>query len=179
VANKVRSQEKEMSDMGPMIKCKKCGNTFHPDMKTREAWPCPSCQAKNPNLKRHYRSVADLCILGLIVTAIVVVVGFGKGGVNLGVILSAAHAILLLVTIVLVYKSKTPWVDSVAKALIWVVFGLALFFNVLLPLALAGRLNIPFIIVYALVFPYLFWLNSQAGKCTASGQPEIPRKEEA
>jgi hypothetical protein len=148
-------------------------------MKTRGPWPCPSCQAKNPNLKRHYRSVADLCILGLIVTGIVVAVGLNKAGLTLGVMLSAGHAILLLVTIVFVYKSKTPWADSTAKALIWTVFGLALVFNVVLPLALAGTLNIPALIVYALVFPYLFWLNSQAGKCTAFEAPPLPANKES
>ena len=154
-------------DDTPAIKCKKCGNTFEPEVKTKGPWVCPSCQTKNPNLKRHYRSVADLCILGFIFTVIAVAVGFGATGVNLGVLLSAGHAVLLLVTIVFVYKSKAPWTDGIAKALIWTVFGLALVFNVMLPLILAGRLNVPAIVVYALVFPYLFWLNSQAGKCMA------------
>ena len=166
-----------MSDTTPMIKCKKCANTFQPDMKTKEPWPCPSCQAKNPNLKRHYRSLADLCILGLIATAIVAAVGFSKAGLTLGVILSAGHAILLLVTTVSVYRSKAPWADGAAKALLWTVFGLSLVFNVGISLALAGRLNIPAVIVYALVFPYLLWLNSQAAKCTASGAPPVPANE--
>ncbi|MDA1106648.1 MAG: hypothetical protein O2855_08690 [Planctomycetota bacterium] len=168
-----------MNKTAPTIKCKKCDNTFQPDMKTKGPWLCPACQAKNPNLKRHYRSVADLCILGLIVTAIVVAVGFSKAGLNLGVILAAAHAVLLLVTIVFIYKSNTPWTDGTAKALIWAVFGLALVFNVVLPLVLSGTLNIPAIVVYALVFPYLIWLNSQAGKCTASGAPPLPEKQES
>lgn len=163
----------------PTIKCKKCNNIFPPDMQTKSPWVCPSCQMKNPNLKRHYRSVADLCILGLIVTAIVFAVGFSKAGLTLGVLVSAGHAVLLLVTIVFVYKSKTPWTDGVAKALIWTVFGLALVFNVVLPLVVSGWLNIPVIAVYALVFPYLFWLNSQAGKCTASVTPPLPEKEES
>ena len=168
-----------MNDTAPTVKCRKCAKTFRPDMKTKGPWPCPACQAKNPNLKRHYRSVADLCILGLIVTAIIVAVRFSKAGLTLRVVLSAGHALLLLVTIVFVYKSKTPWTDGTAKALIWTVFGLALVFNVVIPLALAGRLNIPAIIVYALVFPYLFWLKSQAGKCTASGGPPLPEKGES
>lgn len=172
-------QEKESRDMIPSIKCKKCGNAFQPNMKTTETWPRPSCKAKNPNLKRHYRSVADLFILGLIVTAIVIAVGFSEAGLNLGMILSTGHAILLLVTIVFVYKSKTPWADSAAKALIWTVFGCALLFNVMIPLALAGRLNIPAIIVYALVFPYLFWLNSQARKCLVPEAPPLPANEES
>lgn len=162
----------------PVVKCKKCDNAFQPDMKTKGHWVCPSCQTKNPNLKRHYRSVADLCILGLLVTVVAVALGLGKAGMHLGLLLSAGHAVLLLVTIVLIYKSTAPWTDSTAKILIWTVFSLALVFNVVLPLALAGLLNIPAIILYALVFPYLFWLNAQAGKCTASGALPLPEKEE-
>ena len=163
-----------MSQATTPIKCIKCGMTFEPDVKTTGTWPCPSCQTKNPNLKRHYRSVADLCILGLIITLLVAFFQVTNAGVNLGVLLSAAHAVLLLVTIVFVYKSRTPWADITAKTLIWIVFGLALLFNVATPLMLAGRLNIPAIIVYAVVFPYLLWLNVQAGKCTASVPPTSP-----
>ena len=148
--------------------------TFEPDVKTKGTWPCPSCQTKNPNLKRHYRSVADLFILGLIITLLDVAFGVKSAGLNLGVLLLAAHAILLLVTIVFVYKSKTPWADSTAKTLIWVVFGLALLSNVASRLMLAGRLNIPAIIAFAVVFSYLLWLNVQAGKCTASEPPLLP-----
>jgi hypothetical protein len=163
-----------MSQANPAIKCKKCGMTFEPDVKTTGMWSCPSCQTKNPNLKRHYRSVADLCILGLIITLLVVVVRVANAGLNLGVLLSAAHGVLLIVTMVFLYKSKSPWTDSTAKTLIWVVFGVALLFNVVTPLMLDGRLNIPVIIVYAVVFPYLFWLNMQAGKCTVSEPPALP-----
>jgi len=168
-----------MSDTSPTIKCKKCGNTFQPDMKTKKAWPCPSCQAKNPNLKRHYRSVADVCILGLIGAVIIVALGLSRTGPNVGLILTAGDGILLLVTIVRVYKSKAPWADGVAKALIWTVFSIALLFNIVLPLVLAGTLNIPFIIVYALISPYFFWLISQTRKCTASGPPPLPTNEDS
>ena len=167
-----------MTNTNPTIKCRRCGHIFEPDMKTKETWPCPSCQAKNPNLKRHYRSVADLCILGFIITAIVVSIAFSKAQFSLGVMLSVAHGVLLLVTIVFVYKSKTPWSDRIAKNLIWTVFGLALLFNVIVPL-LAGKLNIPAIVVYALVFPYLFWLNSQTSNCMVSGPQELPSNKES
>jgi len=150
----------------PTIKCKKCAEPFQPDMKSKKIWLCPNCQTKNPNLKRHYRSVADLCILGLIFTAIVIAVGFARTGIHLGTILSVAHAALLLVTIIFVYKSKTPWTDFTAKTLLWVVFGVALLFNVVIPLIVAGALNIPAMIIYALIISYLFWLNSLANKCS-------------
>jgi len=172
-------QEKEMNDSAPFIKCRKCGHAFQPDMKTNKAWPCPSCQEKNPNLKRHYRSVADLCILGLIVTAVLVAVKIQKVGLFLDMILSVVHAVLLLVTIIVVYKSKTPWADAAAKALIWTVFGLGILFNVGFPFGFPGIRNIPLIVVYAIVFPYIFWLNSQAGKCTVSQVPRPLGKQES
>jgi hypothetical protein len=168
--------EHSMSDSDLAIKCKKCGGTFQPDMKTKGAWSCPNCHAKNSNLKRHYRSVADLCILGLIATVIFLLIGFNKRGLDLGVVLSTAHAILLLVTIVFVYKSKAPWKDATAKTLIWVVFCLALLFNVVVPLLTIGILNIPALVIYAIVFPYLFWLNAQASKCTITSPPEQTRE---
>ena len=168
-----------MANTNPTIKCKQCRNTFEPDMKTKGAWPCPSCQAKNPNLKRHYRSVADVCVLGLIITVIAVAIDFSNTGLNLGIMLSALDGVLLLVTIVFVYKSKTPWSDSVAKTLIWTVFSLALLFTVVVPLILTGILNIPAIIVYALVFPYLFWLDSKANKCMAGGPSEVSANKES
>jgi hypothetical protein len=158
--------EHAMSDFDLAIKCKKCGGTFQPDMNTKGAWSCPNCHAKNPNLKRHYRSVADVCILGLIATVIIFVIGLNKRGLDLNIVLSSTHAVLLLVTIVLVYKSKAPWMDTTAKTLIWVVFGLALLFNVVVPLLIIGTLNIPALVIYAIVFPFLFWLNAQASKCT-------------
>jgi hypothetical protein len=139
-------------------------------MKIKGVWLCPACQEKNPNLKRHYRSVADLCILGFIISAIIIAVGFATTGFHFGMILSIGHTILLLVTIVFVYKSKTPWTDAVVKTLLWIVFGIALLFNVVIPLALAGKLNVPALIIYALVFSYLFWLSSQANKCTAPNE---------
>jgi hypothetical protein len=160
-----------MNNAEPMIKCRKCENIFQPDLKTKGSWICPRCQEKNPNLKRHYRSVADLCMLGLIVTIIAVAVGSSRTGITPGVLLSAAHGILLLITIVFVYKASMPWVDATAKILIWLVFGLALIFNVGIPLLFAGILNVPALVIYAIVFPYLFWLHSQASKCKVSPQP--------
>jgi uncharacterized membrane protein len=168
-----------MSQANTAIKCRKCGMAFEPDMKTKGKWPCPSCQTKNPNLKRHYRAVADLCILGLAITLIGFVVWIKEAGLNLFALLWAADAVLLLVTIVFVYKSKAPWADNRAKILIWVVFGVALLCNVGVPLILSGELKIPAIIVYAVVFPYLFWLNMQAGKCTVSEPPKPPAATES
>ena len=160
-----------MSEANPTIKCRKCGMTFAPDVKTIEAWHCPNCNAKNPNLKRHYRSVADLFILGLIIELIVIAIVFINSGLTLGMVLTVLHAVLLFVTIVIIYKSKTPWADNAAKTLIWIVFGLAFFFNVVVPFIFARKLNIPFIIVYVIIFSYLFWLNAQARKCTALEPP--------
>jgi hypothetical protein len=100
-----------MSPSNPTIRCKKCGVTFEPDMKARDMWPCPTCQTKNPNLNRHYRSVADLCIIGLLSALLVVVFSVRNAGLTFGGLVLAADAVLLLVTILFVYMSKTPWIE--------------------------------------------------------------------
>ena len=112
--------------------------------------------------------MADLCILGLIITLVVATLGHSTAELNLDRLLWVGQSILLFVTIVFVYRSRAPWTDTTAKTLIWIVFGVALFFNVVFPFILAGAINIPAIIIYALVFPYLIWLQSLAGRCTAS-----------
>ena len=82
---------------------------------------------------------------------------------------------LLLVAVVLVYKSLTPWNDHVAKILIWVVFGtsLAIKLGQVAEMLLAGKVSIPFIVgfgvVYMAIFGYLFWLHSQSKRyCSKS-----------
>jgi Zn finger protein HypA/HybF involved in hydrogenase expression len=52
-----------MSQTNPAIRCKECGLTFEPDVKTKGTWPCPSCQTKNPNLKRHRGYIEDISVL--------------------------------------------------------------------------------------------------------------------
>ena len=159
-----------MNDNVVSIKCKKCNQAFQPDMKTRGDWICPNCQTKNPNLKRHYRSVADLYILWLIVLAIFSFVHFKSVGLDAGAIFSFPFLIFLTITIVFVYQSKEPWNDKVVKFLIWLVFGTSLGFKLLqvAGMLIAGKINIPFMIsftlIYSAIFLYLFWLHLQASK---------------
>lgn len=152
------------------LKCKKCGESFQPDIKTRGDWVCPKCQCKNPNLKRHYRSVADLFILWLILSAIFWFVHVNTVGLDLRAIFSLPFLALLLVAIIFIYKSKMPWTDGISKILIWAVFGAALLLKIsqVIQMLLAGQFNIPFVIgfgvVYVAIFIYLFWLHHQASK---------------
>jgi hypothetical protein len=39
-------------------------------------------------------------------------------------------------------------------------------FNIGIPLIFTGMLNMPAMIIYALVISYLCWLNSMANKCS-------------
>ncbi len=149
------------------LRCKKCGDAFVPDLKTKGNWDCPKCDAKNPNLRRHYRSVADLCILGLIASIVVVVLSMRQQrGLTVGSTLGVLQAVLLVITIISVYRARMPWLSRKARVLIWVVFGSAFFFNLLVPLLFRGLLNVPFVIVYVFVFAYLFWLRSATKKCS-------------
>jgi hypothetical protein len=153
------------------VACKRCHNVFEPDVKTKKAWRCSSCSAKNPNLKRHYRSVADLMILGLIVATLILIAIVIKRGIGVGALLLGSDAILLLVTITLIYKSATPWTDRLANILIWIVFGVAFFANVVIPFVFVGRLS-PLIVIYLLIFLYLFWLKRAAISSTAIRSPD-------
>lgn len=150
----------------PTIRCKKCGTVFPPDLKTKGVWVCPSCQGKNPNLRRHYRSVADVGILGLFFAVIAIMVGISGNGPGLGTVLQTADSILLLAMIIAVYRSASPWTNRTAKNLIWIVFGIAALDRLVTLLVLQSSPVIPALLVYLIVFPYLFWLNAQANKCS-------------
>jgi predicted RNA-binding Zn-ribbon protein involved in translation (DUF1610 family) len=127
------------------VKCTKCKTVLQPDMSS-PSWLCPNCQHKNPNLRRHYRSVADVCILSFIAEMIFMVIVISDRGANWGTIFLMGHAIILLVTIIKIYMAKTPWTDTIANTLIWIVVGL----GILNPLCLF------------IVLPYVIWLNIAA-----------------
>ena len=152
------------------IKCKKCNQDFQPDAKTRGYWICPNCQAKNPNLKRHYRSVADLYILWLIFSGTFLFVHFKSAGLDGNAIFTFSFLVLLVVTIAFISKSKEPWNDKIAKVLIWLVFGISLAYKLLqvAGMLLTNKMNIPFtisfVLVYSAIFIYLLWLHLQASK---------------
>lgn len=169
-----KGQFSNMSDTPILINCKKCGESFAPDFKTRGDWICPKCQCKNPNLKRHYRSVADLYILWFIFSVVVLLVYISSVGFDFGVIVRIPFVILLLITIITIYKSKSPWTDKVAKILIWSSFGVSVIFKAIqtVQLLLAGKFTIPFLlgfgIVHVAIFIYLLWLHCQTKKYSHS-----------
>ena len=163
----------------PSIRCKKCDEVFKPDLETRGAWRCPECSKKNPNLRRHYRSVADLFILSLIVISIMVIYGVMKNGVSFGMIALGCYAILMLATIISLYKSPNPWTNNAAVIMVWTVFGITFAMNFLIPSFLTAcwactalvngnpvmiEFN-PVFIVYPIMLIYLLWLQIQAINC--------------
>ncbi len=152
----------------PAIFCNKCRQSFEPDLRTRGKWICPQCKAKNANLRRHYRSIADLFILGLFFIGIAF--SFGRPTpAGLALILIGTDSALLLVTIVAIYWSRAAWASVPVRSLIWIAFLLAFVFNVGVPL-FAGRLPVAALIVYALLFPYLIWLQWRS-QCANDAQP--------
>lgn len=163
-----------MSDAPILINCKKCGESFAPDFKTRGDWICPKCQCKNSNLKRHYRSVADLYILWFIFSVVVLLVYVNSVGFDFGAIVRIPFVILLLVTIMMIYKSESPWTNKTAKILIWSSFGVSVMFKAIqtVQLLLADKFTILFLlgfgIVHVTIFIYLLWLHCQAKKYSHS-----------
>jgi rubredoxin len=149
----------------PMVKCEKCEHAFEPDLGTNKAWLCPACGAKNPNLKRLYRSVAVLFILGLIATSVAFALSLPEEGLGLFTGLQAAQGALLLVAIVIIYRSRIPWTDGAAKAFVWIPLLVAAFLNVALPLLLGAPVAIGYLVVYPIIFIYLLQLSYHARKC--------------
>ena len=160
----------EVNEVNILVRCKKCYGRFTPDIKTRKPWICSNCGKKNPNLKRHYRSVADVFILGLISTVIFWWISLdlnaNKMLVDVIMFSRAMHVVLLLLGIISLYRSKTPWAEPRIKFLIWLIFGSAFLFNVAFPLFRNGQLNILYIVVLIPVYIYLTWLQYQASKCS-------------
>ena len=151
------------------VKCKRCQNIYSPNLKSNiayKAWICPNCQCKNPNLKIHYRSVADVCILGLIADTLLLYAGIVQGRTGLFWILRLAHSTLLLVTFIRIYKSRAPWMDNPVKIMIVVVFGIGSVYNVGFFMLFLGLLAVPAALLYAILWSFLLWLWIQTKQCT-------------
>jgi hypothetical protein len=160
------------------VKCKHCLHVFRPNLKTSGHWTCPRCGANNPNLRRHYRSVADLFILGLIVTMAAVLLGSTERlELTAGVLVSIAWSVLLLFAIIKIYSARSPWRSMVVKTLIWVVFG-ARFALYGLEVILVQR-PMPWImgplVVFVVVFSYLFWLAFATRRALAVSRSDQER----
>jgi hypothetical protein len=97
-------------------------------------------------------------------------VHINSAGFDFATVVRIPFVVLLLVTIIAVSKSKSPWTDKVAKILIWSSFGVSVLFKAIqtVQLLLAGEFTIPFLlgfgIVHIAIFIYLFWLHCQAKK---------------
>jgi hypothetical protein len=154
----------------PCILCRTCRAPFDADPATRGAWQCPNCHAKNPNLRRHYRGIGNLCILALVVLAISAALGGFSLELSVGLVLIGVEALLLLLANVMFFKLKTAWPSATARRLIWALFVSAFLLSVGVPLS-GGLICIPAIAVYAIVFPYLFWLHLQTKSAIASSMP--------
>ena len=147
-----------------VVRCTKCGETFAPDLKLKkDPWFCTHCEAKNPNLRRLYRGVADVFGLGLLLTFIFLAVNISALGLlALPTAISIFWMVFLVFSIFRIYRARAPWLDRVARTLIWLVFALAFTLNVALPLALRGREAVlgavGRLIVYSVVFAYVLWL---------------------
>ena len=161
-----------------VIRCTKCGETFAPDLKIKkDPWFCTHCKAKNPNLRRLYRGIADVFVLGLVLTLVFLGVNVNAPGPRaLPTVLSLFWIVFLIFSIVRVYRAEAPWLDPVARTLLWLVFVLAFGLNVALPLALRGREALPGVVarlvVYCVVVAYVLWLLKVTRRATVTRVPE-------
>jgi len=146
------------------VKCKKCGDIFIPDLNTRGYyWNCQKCNAKIPNLRRHYRFIADVCIIGLISSILGVGLSWYQQSEQLVCIITLGilKIMLLLITIISIYSAKMPWQSSKINALIWTIFGVSVFFDLLAPylIIVMGAENIPFLNFFLYFFLYFSVLD--------------------
>lgn len=147
----------------PQVRCTGCGGVYEPNLKARFGWRCPVCQAKNPNLMRHYRCVADMWLYGVLLDALYL---FGVGIVpTFDFLITAVHLILFALTIIYIFKSRAPWSDQNVNRLIWVSFSCLVIVNVLKPL-LSGEMPAehPLLWFCLICYLYLRWLNTQSGR---------------
>ncbi|MBN2022828.1 MAG: hypothetical protein JW809_08525 [Pirellulales bacterium] len=158
--------ERRMNEQAVAIRCRACRKTFTPEAGESGVWVCGHCRGKNPNLARHFRSVADLCVFGLLAALFFLARRLEAGTRDWRTLAQAIHAALFVVTIVLTYRAATPWRSVTIKTLIWVVFVAALALNVGVPMWLSGKMYLPVLAVYGAIFWYLAWLHIQAAKCT-------------
>jgi hypothetical protein len=84
--------------------------------------------------------------------------------------LACADVLLLIVTAVGIFKSKTAWTSARVRFLVWTVFVVACLINVGLPL-LNGRVSNILAILYAGLFSYLFWLRSATNRALTGSPP--------
>jgi len=132
-------------------------------------WLCPNCQTTNPNLRRHYKAIAYFCGLGFLVTLIVLLEGVTQRVSIFMLVGNTIVAILFAVATGLVYRAQAPWNNARIRSLIWTIFGLAVILSVVVPFSLAGMLNMSPVVLCALVFPYLFWVDGHARRSGGAG----------
>lgn len=151
-----------------VIRCTKCGETFAPDLKLKkDPWFCTQCGAKNPNLRRHFRSVADFFILCLAVTVGVLVYGFSQGkSVTARSIVLTVWAVLLLVATIRIYTVRMPWRDRLGRGLIWVVLALIVADRIVMLVLLPRGMSIPLLVIPIAVLIYVIWVFRAASQCT-------------
>jgi len=169
------------------VKCGKCGQRFGADGRSFRAWTCTHCGNKHPNLRRHYAAIASYLICGLAVSGFTAAIGLLRlGPLGWSHVLVAAMVCLVLTTIAVILRSRSPWADTTTKVLVWVVFGLAFLVNVVKPFggidnrrgAYSGGFPT---VIYGILLAYLFWLNDKAETlCGTDGSatPEAGRLDE-
>ena len=162
------------------IKCTGCGETFAPDLSRADGWTCPKCQARNPDLRLHYRVLAGIAGLGFVGTVVWTAVTARTGGG-----MSAGHAILLMEGIVLLaaalllFSSHAPWASASARAVTNAAFGAAFVIAVLWPVCMTIVLSfigtppsarfllflIPVAVACCAALGYLVWVQKATRKC--------------
>ncbi len=164
-----RRRSEVAEDAEIKVRCRRCREMFRPDLKTTKSWRCPSCDAGNPNLRRHFQSLADVCVIGVLAKMIFIAIECeGKQhGVGVEIAISAAQCVFIGVLSMYIYKSIKPWVERRVVVLVSVLVWSLLFRSVIIALMSHSLNGISSVVGCALACSYWQWLKFQAGSMCA------------
>jgi hypothetical protein len=171
-----------MDNSPVLVRCRKCGRTYAPDLRSSGRWICPHCRAKNPNLKRHYRSIAQLFMLNLLFAVLALFLRRNRASPIVFEVVVGAVALFFFVAILAIYRARAPWASHLVKAMVRSIFALALLANLVAVVRgfASGRIDpgtIGGTIVLVAIIAYIVWLERQARKCTVHELNQVRPKD--
>jgi hypothetical protein len=136
-------------------------------------WHCPACRENHPNLKRHYWVIGFVFLYDFVMYVYHTVLVRGEIGWDSEWLLSVGYPLLLLFTIVSVFRSREPWANGVVKAGIWTVLGLVSLLGGISPWIHYGIFKVKVCALVTILVTYIVWLKVQEKRYVVSGGPRF------
>lgn len=151
------------------IVCLYCNRRIEPDLKSNKPWICVKCNKKLPNLKRHWRSIADVYAIQLSISLLLLLFSLfgGEGFKSTFEFISFWVSILISVIIPIIivirtYSSARPWEERSIR--FWITVWLLLsFISVLVSFSTTGSILIVLILGFwpVIILLYFLWLSNK------------------